>query len=324
MRIKSITIGCFRGYSDAVTINVDSMCALVRKNDSGKSTVLEALDIFFNEGKGCAKIDKNDINKICLAAGNENIEIEVEFDEIPTEVVIDSSNRTSLSSEYLLTEDGTLRILKRYPKAGKEKVFIKAHHPINDNCRDLLLKKNSDLKKILLEQSLECSDKTKNSELRKAIWSGQPELQFSNCEIEVAKIDAKDIWEQLKNYMPLYTLFQSDRKNSDGDEEVQDPMRIAVKEILGDQEIKRQLTSVAEIVKRRLDAVAASTLSKLREMNPSIASTLHPELPESDNLKWADVFKSVSITGDHEIPINKRGSGVKRLILVSFFRAEAA
>ena len=39
-------------------------------------------------------------------------------------------------------------------------------------------------------------------------------------------------------------------------------------------------------------------------------------------MKWADVFKSVSITGD-EIPINKRGSGVRRLILLSFFMAEA-
>ena len=35
------------------------------------------------------------------------------------------------------------------------------------------------------------------------------------------------------------------------------------------------------------------------------------------------MFKSVSITGDEDIPINKRGSGVKRLILLNFFRAEA-
>jgi hypothetical protein len=35
------------------------------------------------------------------------------------------------------------------------------------------------------------------------------------------------------------------------------------------------------------------------------------------------VFKNVAIAGDDDIPINKRGSGVKRLILISFFRAEA-
>ena len=58
-------------------------------------------------------------------------------------------------------------------------------------------------------------------------------------------------------------------------------------------------------------------------MNPEIASSLNPVIPATDSLKWADVFKSVSIAGDENIPINKRGSGVKRLILLNFFRAEA-
>ena len=57
-------------------------------------------------------------------------------------------------------------------------------------------------------------------------------------------------------------------------------------------------------------------------MDSGIASTLHPVIP-IDKLKWSDVFKNVSISGDEEIPINKRGSGVKRLVLLNFFRAEA-
>src|SRR5690554_5840322 len=58
-------------------------------------------------------------------------------------------------------------------------------------------------------------------------------------------------------------------------------------------------------------------------MNPEIADSLNPVIPPSDSLKWNDVFKKVSIAGDEDIPINKRGSGVKRLILLNFFRAEA-
>lgn len=123
--------------------------------------------------------------------------------------------------------------------------------------------------------------------------------------------------------MPLYTLFQSDRKNSDSDDEVQDPMRIAIKEILGDTEIQKTLAKVASIVRTRLKQVADRTLEKLGEMNPEIATSLEPKLPDIENLKWIDVFKNLSITGDNEIPINKRGSGVKRLVLISFFRAEA-
>lgn len=319
MKITSVGIKGFRGYSSAIEIEFSDLLVLVGKNDIGKSSILEALDIFFNDGRGSVKLDKDDINKHNLANGDDCIEIWVEFEGLPNSIVIDASNQTTLEREFLLTADRTLQVIKRYPKAGKEKVFIKAQHPTATGCFDLLLKKNAELKQILDDQSLECSDRTRNSELRQAIWQGQGELQLQDVEIEVAKIDAKNIWEQLKAYMPLYSLFQADRKNSDGDSEVQDPMRLAVKEILGDPSIQAQLNEVASTVKARLDEVAEQTLIKLRELNPGIASSLNPQIPETESLKWSDVFKNVAIAGDDEIPINKRGSGVKRLILISFF-----
>lgn len=323
MKIRKIGIKGFRGYSSPIEVAVSDLLVLVGKNDIGKSTVLEALDIFFNDGKGNVKLDKEDINKANLAAGDDCVEISVEFEELPTSIVIDATNETTLADEHLLTHSGTLKVIKRYPKAGKEKVYISANHPTAPGCRDLLLKKNAELKKLLEDQGFECQDKTRNSELRKAIWNGQASLELQEIEIEVAKIDAKNIWEQLKSYMPLYSLFQADRKNSDGDSEVQDPMRLAVREILGDPAIQADLAKVADTVKARLDEVAAQTLTKLNELNPDVASTLTPQIPEPASLKWVDVFKNVAIAGDGEIPINKRGSGVKRLILISFFRAEA-
>lgn len=323
MRIKSVIVNRFRGYDKPVRIEVNDLCVLVGRNDIGKSTILEALDIFFNEGKGCVKLDKEDINKRCLANGDDCIEIEVEFDELPPKIVIDSSNETTLQDEYLLSPDGTLRIIKRFPAAGREKVFIRAQHPVNPRCKDLLQKKIQDLRKLLEDQGLECPDKTRSAQIRKAIWQGQDDLQLQELDIEVAKIDSKNIWEQLKAYMPLYTLFQSDRKNTDSDDEVQDPMRIAVKEILGDPSIQANLAAVADTVRARLEQVASRTLEKLGELNPDIARSLTPQLPDQASLKWTDVFKNVSISGDDDIPINKRGSGVKRLVLISFFRAEA-
>lgn len=323
MKIKSVEIKGFRGYSNLVRIELGDLIVLVGKNDVGKSTVLEALDIFFNEGKGSAKLDKDDINKENLAGGDDCVEIGVEFEDLPESIVIDATNETTLADEFLLSDQRTLHVVKRYPGAGKEKVFIRANHPTAPGCNDLLLKKNAELKSILDNQSLTCQDRTKNSELRKSIWNAQPNLNLGTIEIEVAKIDSKNIWEQLKAYMPLYSLFQSDRKNSDGDSEVQDPMRLAVKEILGDPDVRADLERVAATVKARLDDVAAKTLEKLAELNPDIASSLNPQIPNHEALKWIDVFKNVAISGDGDIPINKRGSGVKRLVLISFFRAEA-
>lgn len=118
-------------------------------------------------------------------------------------------------------------------------------------------------------------------------------------------------------------MFQSDRKNNDGDNEVQDPLKEAVKQIINDEALKEKFEDIANKVKSELQDVAERTLDKVEEMSPGIAKSLKPVIPETEKLKWADVFKNVSITGEEDIPINKRGSGVKRLILLNFFRAEA-
>lgn len=64
-------------------------------------------------------------------------------------------NETTLADEYLLTDSARLLVVKRYPKAGKEKVFIQALHPTHSKRKDLLQKRNSELKKILEEQGFE-------------------------------------------------------------------------------------------------------------------------------------------------------------------------
>lgn len=324
MKIIKVKIENFRSYKDEVTVDFSDLTVFVGKNDIGKSTILEALDVFFNDGKGAIKIDKEDINKQSKEEGNTEIKITVVFDNLPNSLTIDSTNPTTLQDEYLLNSESQLEIIKKYSNAGKEKVFIKASHPTNQNCCELLSKKIRDLQKIVDDNSIICENRAKSAIVRKSIWNHYTnDLQLQEIEIDVTKEDAKNIWEQLKSYMPLYSLFQSDRKNSDGDDEVQNPMKLAVQEILKDETLQNTLVEVANEVSRKLRVVADKTLEKLNEMNPEIANSLNPVIPVAESLKWIDVFKNVSITGDEDIPINKRGSGVKRLILLNFFRAEA-
>lgn len=323
MKIHTIKIKNFRSYKDEVTIELNDLTAFVGKNDIGKSTILEALEIFFNSS--IVKIDKGDINKDALAEEDLETVFSVAFKELPDRIIIDSTNETSLDSEYLLNSNGHLEIIKKYQNAGKEKVFVKANHPTNPGCKDLLQKKDTDLRTILDTLGIECSDRSRNAIMRTSIWNNFiSDLQLQEIEIDVTKGDVvKSIWEKLQGYLPTYSLFQSDRKNCDGDCEVQDPLKEAVKQILSDESIQSKFTDIADQVERKLKEVAQRTLDKLREMNPDIADSLNPVIPASENLKWADVFKNVSIAGDQDIPINKRGSGIKRLILLNFFRAEA-
>ena len=160
----------------------------------------------------------------------------------------------------MLNANGQLEVIKRYKNGGVAKIFIKAKHPTNSKCSELLVKKNSDLKKIIKSEDIECKNQTVNSEMRRAIWNRfSADLQQDNVEIDVSKEDAKKIWEKLSNYLPTYSLFQSDRKNSDGDDEIQDPLKAAVKQILSDTELQTTLAEVATEVENKLKEVADRT-----------------------------------------------------------------
>lgn len=324
MKIESIKIKNFRSYKDETVIGFDDLTVLVGRNDIGKSTILEALDIFFNDGNGVIKIDKTDLNIQASRNGDNETVISACFSELPESIIIDSAVQTTLAREYMLNSDGFLEVVKKYKNGGKASVFIRAKHPTNADCKELLLKKNADLKRIITDKDIECENQSVNATMRSSIWEHYADdLNLQDIEIDVSKEDAKKIWDKLSSYMPVYSLFQSDRKNSDGDSEVQDPLKEAVKQIINDEELQQTLASVAEIVETKLKEVSNRTLEKLREMDPAVANSLNPVIPTADKLKWADVFKAVSISGDEDIPINKRGSGVKRLVLLNFFRAEA-
>lgn len=307
MKIKSLKLKNFRSYKEEVEVRFDELTVFVGKNDIGKSTILEALDIFFNEGKGVIKFDKTDINKEALDEGEKEAIITVTFSDLPESIVIDSTNQTNLEDEYLLNSQKELEIIKKY-SVSTVKVYINILHPTNPQCCDLLSKKNSELRKIIKDNSIECIDNSRNSVMRKAIWKFYEEsldLQLIEFEISKLKEEGKSILDKIQNEYPLYTLFQADRKNSDEDSEVQDPLKEAVKEILKDEELQKELEDIADKVREKLIDVSERTLEKLKEMSPEIASTLKPIIPDTNSLKWIDVFKKVSICGDENIPDRK-------------------
>jgi putative ATP-dependent endonuclease of the OLD family len=86
------------------------------------------------------------------------------------------------------------------------------------------------------------------------------------------------------------------------------------------EEVQAELEAVKNRVRERALDVANRTIEKLLDFDSDLASQLIPNFRADP--KWDSLFK-ISLTGDDDIPINKRGSGVRRLVLFSFFRAEA-
>lgn len=321
MRLKTVKIKNFRGYRSEVKININDLTVFVGKNDAGKSTILEALEIFFNNS--IVKIEKDDLNVDAAANGEGRIEITCIFNTLPTELVIDAANPTTLSAEYLLNSDGDLEVKKVYNgflATPKEQVFIVANHPTVAQGSDLLSLKKAELKARATALGIATANYNGNinSTIREAIWNSFGNLNLDIVEIQVDKEEAKAAWEYLKKWMPQFALFKSDRESSDGDKEVTDPMKVAIN--LAISELEVELAEIQDRVRTKAIDVANRTLAKLQEMNPALANQLNPDFKADP--KWAAIF-NLTLSDERNIPINKRGSGVRRLIVLNFFRAEA-
>ena len=320
MRLVSVTLRNFRCFLDERSIQTSDLTTIIGRNDTGKSSILEALEVFFNNAS--VKIDNGDCH---VAATDRTVEITCEFADLPTNLVLDAQAQTSLADEYLLAANGNLRIKKVFRCSGakpKEEVFVCAQHPTTAQYSDLCELNNTALKKRLRDLGVDETAVQLNSNpaVRRAIWHACPDLNMGMVEIPVAKEDSKRIWEKLSEHLPLYALFQSDRASRDSDAEVQDPMKLAVTTALAEPGIQQKLNEVVDAVRDKAVELAQRTHQTLKKIDPGLAGQLTPEFKAEP--KWASLF-SVALNSDQGIPVNKRGSGVRRLILVSFFRAEA-
>lgn len=320
MKLFKLKMKNFRCYQEETEIIFDDLTALIGKNDIGKSTVFEALDAFFND-----KIDAGDLT---INASANTIEISCIFNHIQDSIVLDTSIETSPLEECILNNENMLEIKKTFTFGSKvtKATYLLAYHPNDIRIKDILSLKNSPLKDKARELGIDLTgvDSRKNPPLRKKIR----EFINSDKELISLKVDGsldssdnlKDIWSSLKKLLPVYSLFKVDKELGDKDKDVQDPMDTAIKEALALPEIMELLTIIEEKVREYSTATAEKTIEKLKEFDESLAENLKSEFSKEPT--YNKIF-DLKLLNENNIPLNKRGSGIRRLVLLSFFQARA-
>lgn len=327
MIISKLYIKNFRGYKEQTIYLHDNLNVVIGKNDVGKSTILEALEIFFNNE--LVKIDISDLCKKREQESDTDIIIQVSFQVAQGKSYTIDTVPTYLANEYLLDSDKYLTIRKIWSASAQTitakslKTFIVADYPSAKFSIPLVSKKITELRKDLgvFDGSHDTSsvNKVKSSAIRQAIYtfSNVQPIDLIETFIPIDAEDGKKIYEAIKNDFPLYFLFKADRENKDSDSEVQNPLKVITKSILAN--VQTQLDELKAQVVTATEQVGQRTIEKLREMNPEIADELKPNVSTK---AWDSLF-SFTFEDEAGIPINKRGSGVRRLILLNYFRAEA-
>lgn len=118
----------------------------------------------------------------------------------------------------------------------------------------------------------------------------------------------------------MFALFQSDRSSKDSDSEVQNPLKGAIKAAIA--EAADHIHEIEALVRAKSEEIARLTHEALSHIDPNLAASLTPKYNPPQDSKWAGLF-SLGMETNNGISLNKRGSGVRRMILVSFFKAEA-
>ncbi|HHP2176002.1 TPA: ATP-binding protein, partial [Klebsiella pneumoniae] len=297
------------------SIDINSLTALVGRNDVGKTTILDAFGVFFEH-----KLCKYDATDKCVdSVENEDVSIGCIFSGADIPIVLDATSITNLKEEYLLNSNGKLEIYRVFAKGkGSSSVQAKCMAPSAKGAKSLLAKKNDELKVIAESIGVDGADKRSNVSLRQEIYRKIGDLKLKEIFVKLNAEEGKVICEKIYDKLPHFALFRADRPSTDEESEVQDPMKSAVQTAL--QKIDIQLESIKESVKEHAVEVAENTIKHLHDISPNLAAGLIPKFKVEP--KWENIFK-LTLEDDRGIAINKRGSGVRRLVLISFFKAEA-
>ena len=315
MKLCKVILKNFRSYENQ-TFYINDLNVIIGKNDIGKSTILEALNIFFGE----AKASKDDINKL---NGSSEMSIECSFQvDGKKPIILDNSATSTLEDEYLINDEGYLSIKQTYSSTSPKSITINTDYPKIEDIDPLITMKIKELQGIVDQKNINMDGykKSVKKDLRKCIFKHFGEsLPKFRTEIEVLKAEKEvsNIYDQLKQEFPIFHLFTSDRKNTDQDPEVSNVLKAITKNAVSN--VEQEFEKIKQTIRQEIENISNETLIKLKEFDAEISKELKSNLKD----KELHSLFNFDFTSDDNIPFNNRGSGVKRLMLLSFFLADA-
>ncbi len=315
MRITGIRIENFGPFETLEEIKVGNLATFIGRNDVGKSNILKALDIFFDKSK-------MSILNVCLTSpDNTDIIIEVTFDEVPETIELETGISTSFQDERLVDENGLLRIRKIYPRSNLEKplIVLVTHDFADDEYAGLSILKESHLNRRCEDVGVDASrsgagitNKSKRDAIRdQAAASG---VGFVSRELQLG---SDNVIKTIKQILPDYVFFKTDTPLGIGQTMVQSGFRPFVKSGFEDEDIAEKKSELESKMQESLQTEVDKIHERLKRHTDAFT-----ELYARPTFQW-DKAVSMNITGKDThgtvIPLESRGSGMQRLVMVSYF-----
>jgi len=318
MKVHSVYVENFRPFKKLEEMRTGFLATIVGKNDVGKSNILRALEVFFAENP---KIDESDVHD--GASPDENIVIEVAFDSLPGKIELEPGVETTLQEEMLVDRDGHLRIRKIYPRGnpGKFDIVLIAQDFDDERFRGVASLKEKELNERCDSLDIDVTksgrgitNKSKREALReKAREEG---IQTNRAELMLSARD--DLWKNINSLLPKFELFETDTKLGVGETSFQTQFKPIIKSAI-EQPL---VVNATELLSKEIGSALQVEVDKIFEQlqkhtDALVGLTAKPKFSLDKSVSFDILGKDQH---DVESSLDRRGSGIRRLLMVAFFK----
>ena len=302
MTIHDISVRNFRGIAYLDRLRCGSINSFTGKNDSGKSSIIKALDAFFNKN-----ITQADIYKGSEEGAKVSINIRFSGAEDFHPLATDCEDLVSITREFEFSSKGKMTMSEYYTCEDFEE---------NNDC---WAQKEAGLNSRLQNEGLPVTK------------SGSGVTNLSKVEAlyehmkDRPRSDKKhDIGEYVKNMtkvygsfeFPTFSMFEAEANLDESATNFQKQFKAIVAEsIEGNKELTDQLEeNVRDDLEEEFNEITTfmrKNVPDLEQVKPNVVSS------------WGNLMKfdlSLKFAGDNfEVPLSHRGTGFKRLLMVAYF-----
>lgn len=317
MRIHDVTICNYRPFRILKGMRLGQFGVLVGKNDTGKSSILRAIRLFFQKKP---KIDTGDVHD--NARPDDDVIIEIAFTSLPETIEIEEGIETTLRDEMLLDKERHLRVRKTYPRENlpKFRISLITQDYLDNTFAGLASLKETELNRRCKEVDIDVTRAGRgitNKGKREALRTKAREMkkEVGECESELSPGD--DLRKCIESLLPDFDLFESETKTDVSETSFQSPFRPIVKTAAEWPDVANAKVKFTGAIEQALQGEVDKIFERLKRHTDAIDA-----LRVKPFFSW-DKAVSFQLYGrDHygiDKPLEKRGSGIRRLLMVAFF-----
>ncbi|MEW6771702.1 MAG: AAA family ATPase [Bacillota bacterium] len=317
MRVHSILARNYGPFAILEEVRLGPLATIVGQNDTGKSHILRALQLFF-EGR---KIEEGDV--YYGASPNDDVVIEVAFTSLPVKIELEDGVETTLQEERLLDADGYLRIRKIYPRDNltKFKVCLITQDFEDDRFAGLPILKERDLNERCASVGIDVTKSGRgvtNKGKRELLRRRAQEEGIPLVKRELTLITKDELWKKIACLLPEFVLFETDTRLGVGETSFQSQFRPIVKMAAEQPDVVDTRDAFTGAIGKALQVEIDKIFARLqRHTDVFTGLTAKPEF------SW-DKAVTFQIFGKDqygvENSLDRRGSGIRRLLMVAFFQ----